>query len=166
MTSHRPGGNPYRPYYLPPTINEPSSDSFPKPDPHAFAHYGSNNATAGGGGSKYASRARDIFSDIDYKDYLMAEPSPSVVQSVKGVVDDLLWKYTSVLMAQPFEVAKTILQVRIQDDPGALVPLATISTTPRSSSTAQEGRMRQSSHRASIYDDVGSGDSDLCLRLH
>lgn len=56
-----------------------------------------------------------MFADIDYKEYI-TEPSPSVTQSVKDVVDDLIWRYTSVLMAQPFEVAKAILQVRSHDD--------------------------------------------------
>ncbi|EFX00327.1 mitochondrial fusion protein [Grosmannia clavigera kw1407] len=56
-----------------------------------------------------------MFADIDYKEYL-ADPSPSAMQSVRDVVDDLIWRYTSVLMAQPFEVARTILQVRSHDD--------------------------------------------------
>ncbi|KAK4210155.1 mitochondrial carrier domain-containing protein [Rhypophila decipiens] len=111
-----PGGvNPLRPYYIPPSIGDPPSvDSIPlsAPGPNPFSPAG--NATG-----KYASKARDIFSDIDYTDYLH-EPSPSVVQTIKDLVDELIWKYTSVLMAQPFEVAKTIMQVRRQDDPGSL----------------------------------------------
>ncbi|KAK8001593.1 mitochondrial carrier domain-containing protein [Apiospora marii] len=63
----------------------------------------------------YASKARDMFPDLDYRGY-MNDPSPSTIRSVKEFVDELLWKYTSVLMAQPFEVAKTVLQVRLQDD--------------------------------------------------
>lgn len=63
----------------------------------------------------YTHKARDMFADIDYKEYL-TDSSPSVIQSVKDVVDDLIWRYTSVLMAQPFEVARTILQVRGHDD--------------------------------------------------
>lgn len=75
-----------------------------------------------------------MFSDLDYKDYL-SEPSPSVVKTVKDLIDELLWKYTSVLMAQPFEVAKTILQVRSQDDIGALGLLPTEESRPRSSTS-------------------------------
>ncbi|KAM0328811.1 hypothetical protein ACHAQA_005225 [Verticillium albo-atrum] len=52
---------------------------------------------------------------MDYKDYI-GDPSPSAVQTVKEILDELLWKYTSVLMAQPFEVAKTVLQVRSHED--------------------------------------------------
>jgi mitochondrial fusion and transport protein UGO1 len=127
--------NPLRPYYIPPTIGEPP-ESLPTPGPRAFAQ---ENATG-----KYASKARDIFSDIDYKDYL-AEPSPSAIQTVKDLVDELLWKYTSVLMAQPFEVAKTIMQVRSQDDVGGIAAAA---------ATADQARQRQTSQRISMYDEV------------
>ncbi|KAH7318422.1 putative mitochondrial fusion protein [Stachybotrys elegans] len=106
MSSHRDGVNPLRPYYKPPTIGEPSAPS-PRPNPKPFS---SGNATS----AKYASKARDMFSDLDYNDYL-DESSPSVFRSIKDLLDELMWKYTSVLMAQPFEVAKTILQVRDQD---------------------------------------------------
>ncbi len=120
MTSIREGVNPLRPYYKPPTIGEQTESVPPKPNP-----FSSPNATtsitspSSNSGNKYASKARDIFPDIDYKDYIN-DTSPSTVQSVKALFDELLWKYTSVLMAQPFEVAKTILQVRIQDDLGSL----------------------------------------------
>ncbi|KAK4191259.1 mitochondrial carrier domain-containing protein [Podospora australis] len=127
MTNHNDGVNPLRPYYIPPTIGEPVEAPLPPPGPRAFAQTG--NST-----SNYASKARDIFSDIDYKDYI-AEPSPSVVQTVKELLDELLWKYTSVLMAQPFDVAKTLLQVRAQDDVGGLVAAA--------EAAAEEARQKQ-----------------------
>ena len=99
--------NPLRPYYKPPTIGEPT-ESFSR------ASQAPPNA-AGNSSAQYASKARDIFPDLNYRDYVN-DPSPSTVQSIKELVDELLWKYTSVLMAQPFEVAKTVLQVRMQDD--------------------------------------------------
>ncbi|KAF7558036.1 hypothetical protein G7046_g5904 [Stylonectria norvegica] len=116
MSTHREGVNPLRPYYKPPTIGEPPetlhrASSTPNPFP------GGRHATAGG---RYADKARDMFSDLDYNDYL-SDSSPSMVQNVKDLLDELIWKYTSVLMAQPFEVAKTILQVRNQDETAALV---------------------------------------------
>ena len=52
-----------------------------------------------------------MLSDLDYGDYL-GEVSPSVTEILKGLMDQGIWKYTSVLMAQPFEVAKTVLQVQ------------------------------------------------------
>ncbi|KAK3949177.1 mitochondrial carrier domain-containing protein [Pseudoneurospora amorphoporcata] len=109
--------NPLRPYYIPPTIGEPAAEPMTAPGPHAFTQ---GNAT-----DNYASKARTIFSDmdIDYKEYL-TDQSPSVMSTVKEVLDELLWKYMSVFMAQPFEVAKTIMQVRAQDDVGGLEALA------------------------------------------
>ncbi|SPQ21519.1 2c9d48e6-fa8f-425b-ae70-cdda432ed5d3 [Thermothielavioides terrestris] len=145
MASHHDGVNPLRPYYIPPTIGEPP-EALPTPGPRAFSQANSTG--------RYASKARDIFSDLDYKDYI-AEPSPSVVQTVKELLDELLWKYTSVLMAQPFEVAKTIMQVRVQDDPGGLAAAA---------EAAEKARQRQASQRIHAYDDQDAqfdSDSDL-----
>lgn len=139
MANHNNEGvNPLRPYYIPPSIGEPP-EALPTPGPRAFSQANSTG--------RYASRARDIFSDIDYKDYI-TEPSPSVVQTVKEVLDELLWKYTSVLMAQPFEVAKTIMQVRKQDDLGGLEAAA---------EAAEEARKRQASQKISMYDEVRRG---------
>jgi fusion and transport protein UGO1 len=135
MANQHDGVNPLRPYYLPPSIGEPA-EVLPTPGPRAFTQANSTG--------RYASKARDIFSDIDYKDYI-AEPSPSVVQTVKEVLDELLWKYTSVLMAQPFEVAKTIMQVRAQDDLGGLEAAALAEA---------ESRQRQASQKIDMYDEV------------
>ncbi|KAL1835010.1 hypothetical protein VTK73DRAFT_6468 [Phialemonium thermophilum] len=118
--NHREGVNPLRPYYIPPSIgDEPiapsSSSSAAALGSHALGSASRRHAATGG---TYASKARDMFSDIDYKDYL-SDSSPSALRTLKELLDELLWKYTSVLMAQPFEVAKTLLQVRSQDDVAA-----------------------------------------------
>ncbi|KPM44002.1 hypothetical protein AK830_g2528 [Neonectria ditissima] len=144
MASHREGVNPLRPYYIPPTIGpaaEPLSKSAPSPNPFSHGHH----ATASG---RYASKARDMFSDLEYKEYL-GDPSPSVVQNVKDLIEELMWKYTSVLMAQPFEVAKTILQVRSQDENAAL-------ETPAEPESLKK---RTSTHGSSIYE-FQESDSD------
>ncbi|UQC81702.1 uncharacterized protein CLUP02_07188 [Colletotrichum lupini] len=146
MATHREGVNPLRPYYKPPTIGEPPDPTSASSAPNPFARHGAN-ATS----ERYASKARDIFSDIDYKDYI-SEPSPSVVQTVKDLVDELLWKYTSVLMAQPFEVAKTILQVRSHDD-------VTLAAVPTPLATPVSERKR-SGYGNAAYDEADS-DSDL-----
>ncbi|KAF4972068.1 hypothetical protein FSARC_1286 [Fusarium sarcochroum] len=112
MSTHREGVNPLRPYYIPPTIGDPSetlNKSSPSPNPFSDSRH------VTGAGEKYATKARDILSDLEYNDYL-GDASPSMVQNVKALIDELLWKYSSVLMAQPFEVAKTLLQVRNQDE--------------------------------------------------
>lgn len=145
---NREGANPLRPYYIPPSIGEEPITA--APGPHAFAN---SNATG-----KYASKARDIFSDIDYKDYL-SEPSPSVVQTVKDLVDELLWKYTSALMAQPFEVAKTILQVRSQEDPMVALAAGTGPSTPIED-TRQQRQASQASYRPTSIHDLPDSDSD------
>lgn len=80
-------------------------------------------------GERYASKARDILSDLEYNDYL-GDTSPSMVQNVKDLIDELIWKYSSVLMAQPFEVAKTLLQVRNQDE-NAVYGLPEVPVTPK-----------------------------------
>ncbi|KAF4580289.1 hypothetical protein GQ602_007440 [Ophiocordyceps camponoti-floridani] len=107
MSTTREGINPLRPYYVPPSIGDPiESVSPPSPSPLGR----SRDATG------YASRARDVLADLDYNNYL-SEPSPSMMQSIRELLDEMTWKYTSVLMSQPFEVAKTILQTRDQGAP-------------------------------------------------
>lgn len=112
MSSNTEGVNPLRPYYIPPTIGEAPTDVRPSGGPNSFSR---GNATTAGSG--YASKARDMFQDLDYN--YLNESQPSMVQSAKELLDELLWKYTSVLMAQPFEVAKMILQTRDQDSSAA-----------------------------------------------
>lgn len=140
--SNRHGVNPLRPYYVPPTIGEPTVEPNNIPGPNAFSR-----PAHGASSAKYASKARDIFSDLDYKDYI-AEPSPSVVGSVKDIVNELMWKYTSVFLAQPFEAAKLILQVRTQDDVGALGAVPSLAPSPAVS--------RQSSFKATELPDSDS----------
>ncbi|GAP93049.1 putative mitochondrial carrier domain protein [Rosellinia necatrix] len=149
------GVNPLRPYYIPPRIGA-QTESLPRANPFS-------NSTAGAAttaSAKYASKARDIFPDIDYKEHL-DELSPSTIESVKQFIDELLWKYTSVLMAQPFEVAKTILQARIQDDLGALhvAPVEVEVVRPSIASP-----------KDSVYDEAESpttkrGDADVLRSL-
>ena len=55
--------------------------------------------------------ARDILNDLDYESYL-SEPSPSSTDVIRQISERAIWKYSSVFLAQPFDVAKTILQVQ------------------------------------------------------
>ncbi|KAL5117356.1 hypothetical protein ACEQ8H_004672 [Pleosporales sp. CAS-2024a] len=103
MASARDGPNPLRPYYIPPSIGLP-----PELPP---------TQTAGAAWSpprtpkpSLGSQARDILSDLDYDAYF-PDTSPTVAGHAKRLLDQALWNYTSVLLAQPFEVAKTLLQI-------------------------------------------------------
>ena len=112
MSSTQEGPNPLRPYYIPPSVGlAPGSNVNASATQAVTGKHGSSTRTSIAKPS-FGSSARDILSDLDYSDYL-SDASPSIVEVVKGVVDQALWKYTSVLLAQPFEVAKTVLQVQL-----------------------------------------------------
>lgn len=107
MSSSREGPNPLRPYYIPPSIGlGPGESANASSAPHAASPVSSRTRIGGS--------ARDLFSDIDYGNYL--EASPSVSDWFRDLLDRAVWKYSSVLMAQPFDVAKTILQVYVVPD--------------------------------------------------
>lgn len=103
MATTREGPNPLRPYYIPPSVG-PASEALPNSS--------SSIPKQAGGGS---SSSPFSLGDLDYSEYL-PDSSPSISRSVKDVVDKTLWKYASVLTAQPFEVAKLILQVYVAQD--------------------------------------------------
>jgi fusion and transport protein UGO1 len=132
MASVREGSNPLRPYYIPPSIGLP-------PEPTSAPKSASNGFN--GSTSTYAASAREIFSDIDYSDYV-SEESKSTVDMVKSLLDQAVYKYTSVLLAQPFEVAKTVLQVRTQAVGDGGVPVT------------DEEELRSGSYRDSMYGGV------------
>ncbi|KAJ6022075.1 hypothetical protein N7540_007579 [Penicillium herquei] len=98
----REGINPLRPYYIPqsglsPTTNVTQETSAPSPSSQVFG-----------------SSARDLLPDIDYSDYL--DSSPSVSDWCRDAINSSLVRYAQVLIAQPFEVAKIILQVYVVSD--------------------------------------------------
>lgn len=126
--------NPLRPYYKPPSIGiyqeTPATTS-------SATGLGAKNGSA----ASYASSARDIFSDIDYSDYL-SDSSPSAFESTRKQVDEWFYRYLSVMLSQPFDVAKTVLQVRSQGrDDGT---------------KAVDQLRRQASHHSSRYAEVGN----------
>ncbi|KAL3469574.1 hypothetical protein BJX99DRAFT_265037 [Aspergillus californicus] len=129
--SSREGLNPLRPYYVPPSIGL-DQDSFSSP-PNA-------SSTQVFGGS-----ARDLLPDLDYSDYL--DTSPSVSDWIREALDSAVWRYTSVLTSQPFDVAKTILQTYVVPDG---------SSEARFSKGDRERSGRGS--RNDSYDDVGSDE--------
>lgn len=90
---HQP--NPLRPYYVPPSIGKETQPIANAPAPKSSPNFS--------------------FPDLDYSEYI-PEASPSVTGKFKELLDKGLWKYTSVVAAQPFEVAKLILQTRVAQE--------------------------------------------------
>jgi fusion and transport protein UGO1 len=133
----REGPNPLRPYYIPPSVGLPAD---PITNTTSAQSYSSKHvpSTAKPG---FGSSARDILSDLDYSDYL-SDSSPSLVDVIKGLINQALWKYTSILLAQPFEVAKTVLQVHIAQNGS------------RSAAVAEDMRRQPHSYRDEMYNDV------------
>ncbi|KAI9763932.1 MAG: mitochondrial fusion and transport protein ugo1 [Geoglossum simile] len=104
--------NPLRPYYVSPSIGQPAdSGLYQNTQPsHISPSSHSRNAFQMPSKQSLAS-ARDMFYDLDCSDYLL-DASPSVADMVRALLDQALWKYTGVLLAQPFDVAKVVLQCR------------------------------------------------------
>ncbi|KAE8367398.1 hypothetical protein BDV27DRAFT_72767 [Aspergillus caelatus] len=133
MSSSREGLNPLRPYYSPPSMGLEASNATSSPPDASSAHV-------------FGSSARDLLPDLDYSDYL--ENSPSVSSWIRDALDRALWKYTSLLTAQPFDVAKTILQAYVVPD-------------SQDGQWLMDGHRRQSSGaRNDPYDEEGGGGEE------
>lgn len=109
MATSRDAPNPLRPYYIPPSIGPPPEASPNQTSSASPPAYGARSSSSSK--SSLGSQARDILSDLDYDSYF-PDTSPTVAGHAKKLLDQALWNYTSVLLAQPFEVAKTLLQIR------------------------------------------------------
>jgi len=107
MATPRGGSNPLRPYYIPPSVDSPANVSHN--GTHA-ASLGSKHPSAST--NSFGSSARNILADMDYSEYMSDSP-PSAASMAKNLMEQAIWKYTSVFLAQPFEVAKTVLQVQV-----------------------------------------------------
>jgi fusion and transport protein UGO1 len=136
MSTSRDTLNPLRPYYRPPSIGIPTDT--PGATSSGTHGLGSKNGSA----ASYASSARDIFSELDYGDYL-SDNTPTALESVRKQVDEWFYKYTSILLSQPFDVAKLVLQVRSHELEDESIPLAVRNTGSR-----------QGTYRNSAYSDV------------
>lgn len=98
----REGINPLRPYYIP--------QSGLSPTPNVTQETAASTSSP----QVFGSSARDLIPDIDYSDYL--DSSPSVSGWCRDAINSSLARYGQVLIAQPFEVAKIILQVYVVSD--------------------------------------------------
>jgi mitochondrial fusion and transport protein UGO1 len=105
IATSRDTPNPLRPYYIPPSIGIPEPASHPDSLSSSIPSRGASNSSSAGPSRDF----RELFSDLEYGDYLPTA-SPSMAEMTKRLVDQAIWNYTSVVMAQPFEVAKIVLQ--------------------------------------------------------
>ncbi|KAL8743296.1 MAG: hypothetical protein Q9190_004338 [Brigantiaea leucoxantha] len=149
MSTQKEGPNPLRPYYVPPYAGR-SADTAQNASstPTASNRYGSSASKPQPG---FGTSARNILADMDYSDY-MSESSPSSANVIKSLAEQALWKYTSVFLAQPLDVAKTVLQVRTQ---------ATVQRDASSSNPDSDMRRRRLKHHDHSYRDYNiSSDSE------
>lgn len=137
MSTTREGPNPLRPYYVPPSIGI-------SPEVGNVTTAGATHGVGlkNGSAASYASSARDIFIDMDYTEYL-SDTSPGTLAQIKSLLDQALYKYTSVLLAQPFEVGKTVLQVRSQASTDGTFPAAATEDLRRQPSNNREPRYEE-----------------------
>lgn len=103
------GPNPLRPYYIPLPLGV-TQDHYQNIS--GASRIGSKYATNALASSSFGSSARNILADMDYSEYLL-EPSSSPSAFIKNLFEQGLWKYTSIFLVQPFEVAKIVLQVQL-----------------------------------------------------
>lgn len=100
--------NPLRPYYVPPSIG-PSTSAPPQPSsaPNISSKYGAPPSS-----TSFGSSARNILADMDYSD-IISDNSPAATDILRRLAQQAIWKYSSVFLAQPLEVSKTVLQVHV-----------------------------------------------------
>ncbi len=144
MTTPREGPNPLRPYYIPPSIAHGADTHQKVPTAPSLS---SQHASTSAPTTSFGSSARNILADMDYSEYL-SDSSPSPKDVVRQLAEQALWRYTSVFLAQPFEVAKTVLQVHAVQS-----GQRSISKSPFN----EDMRKRPASYRRDSY--------DVCLNL-
>ncbi|KAF1948274.1 mitochondrial carrier [Byssothecium circinans] len=145
MATSRDAPNPLRPYYIPPSIGLPPEQARNSSTATPSSYTYSSRAPK----PSFGSQARDILSDLDYDSYF-PDSSPTVAEHAKKLFDQALWNYTSILLAQPFEVAKTLLQVHQAAEhapPGLLL-------------NGEEIKSRPKSYASGKFEDYPSDESD------
>ena len=102
------GLNPLRPYYVPPSI---TSSAGPGEISSPVGYRSQNVSSPVSTSRSLGFSARNILADMDYSEYL-SDTSPSAGAIGRNLVEHAIWKYTSIFLAQPFDVAKIVLQAR------------------------------------------------------
>ena len=149
-TSREP--NPLRPYYVPPSIGQSGPASSPSQPLHTARPPPS---------SSFSSSARDYLPEIDLD---LKSTTSEAWQQTRSLLDTLVWRYSSVLLAQPFDVAKTVLQVSLPPaDDSASVPKKRKNSPRRTYSNGYGGgggssRQHQPFNEAYSEEDTDEGD--------
>lgn len=146
MTTSRDAPNPLRPYYVPPSIGAGPGQ------PNATNSTSTSASSAGFGRS-----ARDLLSELDYGGPLLDRDGPSLGEMAKKILDQAVWKYTSVLLAQPLDVAKVVLQVKMAESDVA-------AAEKKSHSRSRDSSRRQAEVCTKIV--VEMAQAKRCTVLH
>ena len=128
----RDAPNPLRPYYIPPSIGVPPEA------PNNNSPSNPYTSIPASGPSRPASSKHDfrgLFSEMDYGDYI-SDKGEGVGEMAKRLMDQAIWNYASVFLAQPFEVAKIVLQCH---DAGVQTPQVVPVTPSASQRRIQNG---------------------------
>ncbi|KAK0925763.1 hypothetical protein LTR91_023620 [Friedmanniomyces endolithicus] len=145
-TSREPNPlRPYSAYYREPTIGPPPSASPPPP-----AHIGRPMA---GSAASISSTARDLLPELDID---LKTSAGEAWQNTRSLFDTLLYRYTSVLLAQPFDASKVVLQVSL--------PSSSVESTPqrrRADPRRQAHSDRRVSSRGSRQDESFGDEAEL-----
>lgn len=145
-TSREP--NPLRPYYVPPSIG-PTSSTLPAQTPHP--------AKPAPSSSSFSSSARDLFPELDID---IKSTTSEAWQHTRTLFDTLVWRYTSVLLAQPFDVAKTVLQVSLPESNEAVNGYKKRRVSPRRTHAARHSENARARGRYHNAHNDGQSDED------
>ncbi|MCJ1228370.1 mitochondrial fusion and transport protein ugo1 [Toensbergia leucococca] len=140
MSNPQEGLNPLRPYYIPPSLGLPSDSNINTS--HAHSVGSRHTFPLAAANPSLGTSARNILSDLDYSDYL-SDSSPSALEVIKRLIDQATWRYTSVFLAQPFEVAKTVLQVQVANSG---------HRAKEQAASAEDMRRRPGRYRDEVYE--------------
>ncbi|KAK4953686.1 hypothetical protein LTR10_008290 [Elasticomyces elasticus] len=145
---------PYSAYYRAPTIGPPPSASTSPIQPHT-------GRPTSGSAASISSTARDLLPELDID---LKTSAGEAWQNTRSLLDTLVYRYTSVLLAQPFDVAKTVLQVSLPSQPeittGATQRRRIDPRRRESELRSSTSRLRDSTSSISPSNSPSSSDND------
>ncbi|KIW07094.1 uncharacterized protein PV09_01977 [Verruconis gallopava] len=156
-STSRDAPNPLRPYYIPPSIGFP---------PESQNGTGSGPRPSSAGRSSFPAAARELFNDIDYESYIPDRSrhgdGNGIADMTKRLVDQAIWNYTSVFLAQPFEVAKIVLQCHLADSTAGTKERGQPHVSTPSAGSSGTGRNGYAQPEQGYFDsEEDESDSDL-----